>query len=118
MLAGFEAYDAELHSAVMKNRIIFDDLQGCNDRDIQKILREIDTADLAKALKGASPQLREKIFRNMSSRAASLLREDMEYIGPVRLEDVEDAQGRMVRVATRLKDAGEIIIARPGDRFL
>lgn len=118
MLAGFEAYDAGLHSAVMKNRIVFDDLARCTDLDIQKILRGVDTQDLAKALKGTGPELREKIFRNMSSRAASLLREDMEYMGPVRLEDVEDAQGKMVRVATRLKDAGEIIIVRPGDRFL
>ncbi len=118
MLAGFEAYDAELHSEILRNRIVFDDLAGCGDRDIQKILREVDTQDLAKALKGTGPELREKIFRNMSSRAVSLLREDMEHMGPVRVEDVEDAQGRMVRVARLLREAGEILIARPGDRFL
>ncbi len=118
MLAGFEAHDAELYASIMKSWIIFDDLAGCSDRDIQKILREVDTADLTKALKGASPQMSEKIFRNMSNRAAFLLREDMEYMGPVRVEDVEDSQNRIVRIARMLQEAGDIIIARPGERLI
>jgi len=85
-----------------------------NDKGIQMVLKEIENEDLALALKTASPELRDKIFKNMSERAADLIREDMEYMGPVRVSDVEAAQQKIVDVVRRLEDAGELIISGRG----
>lgn len=90
-----------------------------NDKGIQMVLKEIENEDLALALKTASPELRDKIFKNMSERAAELIKEDMEYMGPVRVSDVESAQQRIVDTVRRLEDAGELIISgRGGEKEL
>jgi len=93
---------------------IFEDIMLVNDKGIQMVLKEIENEDLALALKTASPELRDKIFKNMSERAADLIREDMEYMGPVRVSDVEAAQQKIVDVVRRLEDAGELIISGRG----
>ena len=93
---------------------IFEDIMLVNDKGIQMVLKEIENEDLALALKTASPELRDKIFKNMSERAAELIKEDMEYMGPVRVSDVESAQQKIVDIVRRLEDAGEIIIAGRG----
>jgi flagellar motor switch protein FliG len=80
------------------------------------VLKEVDNEELCLALKTASEDLKEKIFTNMSARAATLIKEDMEYMGPVRLSDVEGAQQRIVDVVRRLEEAGEIIISGRGDK--
>jgi len=82
---------------------------------VQLVLRQVDTKDLALALKGASQEVQEKIFRNMSQRAAQMLKEDMEYMGPVRARLVNEAQQKIVNVIRRLEEAGEIVIARGGE---
>ena len=86
-----------------------------DDRSIQKVLREVDGQELAKALKSVDAEVQDKIYRNMSKRAASMLKEDMEYMGPVRLKDVEEAQQKIVSIIRHLEDAGEIVIARNGE---
>ena len=90
----------------------FEDLSMLDDRAIQKILRETDTMELSKALKGTSTEVQDKIFRNMSKRAATMLKEDMEFMGPVRLSDVEAARARIVQTVFRLEEEGDIAIAR------
>lgn len=118
LLSGFEEYAPGIYIMIKKKWLVFADLAMCDDRSIQKILREVDTVDLCKALKAASPALQDRIFANMSNRAAMLVREDMEFIGPVRIEDVEDAQARILNIARKLEEAGDIIITRPGDRLV
>lgn len=90
----------------------FEDLTMLDDRAIQKILRETDTMELSKALKGTSTEVQDKIFRNMSKRATSMLKEDMEFMGPVRECDVKAAQSNIVKIVFRLEEKGEIFIAR------
>lgn len=94
---------------------VFEDLLTLDDRSIQQVLREVDSADLALALKGASEQVRDAIFRNLSKKAAETLREDIEFLGPVRLRHVEEAQRKIVEVIKRLEESGEIVLARPGE---
>ncbi len=95
---------------------VFEDILKVNDKGIQAVLKEVDNEELCLALKTASEDLRDKILTNMSLRAAELIKEDMEYMGPVRLSDVEAAQQRIVDVVRRLEEAGEIIIAGRGDK--
>jgi flagellar motor switch protein FliG len=114
ILESLEADDPDLVEDIRRLMFVFEDIGLVNDRGIQAVLKEIDNDELALALKTASPELREKIFKNMSERAATLIREDMEYMGPVRISDVEAAQQRIVDVVRRLEDAGEIIIAGRG----
>lgn len=90
----------------------FEDLTMLDDRAIQKILRETDTMELSKALKGTTTEVQDKIFRNMSKRATSMLKEDMEFMGPVRECDVKAAQSNIVKIVFRLEEKGEIFIAR------
>ncbi|MDR5704208.1 MAG: FliG C-terminal domain-containing protein, partial [Armatimonadota bacterium] len=80
--------------------------------------RAVDSKDLALAMKGASPELRQKLFSNMSQRAAEMLKEDMEFMGPVRVRDVEEAQQRIVNVVRKLEESGDIVIARGGQEEL
>ena len=93
----------------------FDIISKLDDRAIQKIMRETDSLYLALALKSESEAVQEKIFRNMSKRAASMLKEDMEYMGPVRKIDVEKAQEKIIAIMRHLESTGEIIIASEGD---
>ncbi len=119
ILEGIEAEDPELVEQIRRLMFVFEDILMVNDKGIQAVLKEVDNDELCLALKTASEELKAKIFTNMSSRAADLIKEDMEYMGPVRLSDVEAAQQRIVDIVRRLEDAGEIIIAgRGGDSAL
>ncbi|MEC9374339.1 MAG: flagellar motor switch protein FliG, partial [Planctomycetota bacterium] len=104
-----EADDPDLVEQIRRLMFVFEDILLVNDKGIQAVLKEIDNDELALALKTASTDLQQKIFSNMSERAAQLIKEEMEYMGPVRVSDVEGAQQRIVDVVRRLEDAGEII---------
>lgn len=109
-----EVDDPELAEEIKKRMFVFEDIVQLDDRAVQQVLREIDTGDLALALKGASEEVTVKFQRNMSQRAAEMLKEDIEYMGPVRLRDVEDAQQRIVNTIRKLEELGEIVISRGG----
>jgi flagellar motor switch protein FliG len=116
ILETLETEDPELVEQIRRLMFVFEDILLVNDKGIQTLLKEIDGDELALALKTASPEMKEKIFSNMSERAAQLIKEDMEYMGPVRLSDVEAAQQRIVDVVRRLEEAGELIVTgRGGD---
>ncbi len=118
IIEALEEEDPELAEEIKKRMFVFEDIVLLDDRSIQKVLREVDTQDLAKALKGVDAEVQEKIFRNMSKRAASLLREDMDFMGPIRLRDVEESQQKIVNIIRKLEDAGDIIVARAGEEEL
>ena len=108
-------YDAELAQKIIDEMFVFDDLAEVDDRAIQLILREIQSESLIVALKGASEELREKIFKNMSQRAADMLREDLEAKGPVRVSEVEAEQKEILKVVRRLSDEGQIALGGKGE---
>ncbi|MBL4932927.1 MULTISPECIES: flagellar motor switch protein FliG [Clostridium] len=110
-----EREDAELADKIKSSMFVFEDIITLDDVSIQRILREVEGKDLALALKGCSEDVANAIFRNQSKRAAASLKEDMEFLGPVRLMDVEKAQQKIVSVIRRLDEAGEIIISRGGE---
>ncbi len=114
ILEGLETEDPELVEEIRRLMFVFEDIKMVDDKGIQAVLREIDNSELALALKTASPELQAKIFNNMSERASALIKEDMEFMGPVRVSDVEGAQQRIVDVVRRLEESGEIIIAGRG----
>lgn len=114
ILEQLETENPELVEEIRRLMFVFEDINLVDDKGIQTVLKEVDNDELALALKTASDELKDKIFRNMSERAAQLINEDMEYMGPVRLSDVEAAQQKIVDVVRRLDDAGEIIIAGRG----
>lgn len=107
--------DGELAQKVMDNMFTFEDLEKVDDKGIQSLLKEVQSESLVLALKGASPSLREKVFRNMSTRAAETLREDLESRGPVRLSEVEAEQKEMLKIVRRLVDEGQIVLMGGGD---
>jgi flagellar motor switch protein FliG len=107
--------DNDLAQKILDNMFTFDDLDRLDDKGIQSLLKEIQTESLVIALKGAKPELREKILKNMSTRAAETLREDLEARGPVRLSEVEAEQKEMLKVVRRLSDEGVIMIGGGGD---
>jgi flagellar motor switch protein FliG len=115
VLEALDAEDPMLAEEIRRRMFVFEDLVKLDDVSIQRVLREVQGKDLALALKAASEDVRDRIFRNLSSRAAQMLKEELEYMGPVRLRDVEEAQQRVVRMVRRLEDAGEIVIARGGE---
>lgn len=111
--------DPDLVAQIRRLMFVFEDVLLVNDKGIQSVLKEIETSDLVLALRTATDELKQKIFSNMSDRAAQMIREEMEYMGPVRLSDVEMAQQRIVDVVRRLEDSGEIIISgRGGEKEL
>jgi flagellar motor switch protein FliG len=114
ILDALEIQDPELAEEIKKRMFVFEDIVNVDNRSIQRIIRDIENADLQLALKVASEEVREAIFKNMSKRMSETFREEMEYMGPVRLRDVEEAQTRIVATIRRLEEAGEIIIARGG----
>ena len=119
ILEALEAEDPDLVEQIRRLMFVFEDILLVNDKGIQAVLKEIENEDLALALRTASPELRDKIYRNMSDRAGQMIKEDMEYMGPVRVADVETAQQKIVDVVRRLEDAGEIIISgRGGEKEL
>ena len=115
ILDRLEEKDPELVEEIRRRMFVFEDIILLSDRAVQVVLRQVDTHDIALALKTASEDVEEKIYRNMSKRAAQMLKEDIEFMGPVRLREVEDAQQRIVNVIRQLEDSGEIIIARGGE---
>ena len=115
ILDSLEEEEPELAEEIRKRMFVFEDIILLDDRSIQKVLREVDSKDLAMALKTASEEVSARIFKNMSKRAAEMLKEDIEYMGPVRLRDIEETQQKIVAIIRRLEDMGEIIIARGGE---
>ena len=115
IIESLEEDDAELAEEIKKRMFVFEDIVLLDDRAIQRVLREVDSQELSKALKSVDVEVQDKVFKNMSKRAASMLKEDMEFMGPVRLKDVEDAQQKIVASIRRLEDSGEIVIARSGE---
>jgi flagellar motor switch protein FliG len=109
-----EIEDADLAEDIRKRMFVFEDILQLDNRAIQRFLREVDNSLLALALKGATEEVQNVIYNNMSKRLAEMIREDIEYMGPVRLKDVEEAQQKIVNVIRKLEDAGEIIISRGG----
>ena len=107
--------DNDLAQKIMDNMFTFDDLEKIDDKGIQALLKEIQSESLVIALKGAKPEMREKIFRNMSTRAAETLREDLEARGPVRVSDVESEQKEMLKVVRRLSEEGQIVLSAGAD---
>jgi len=114
ILEALEGQDPDLVEQIRRLMFVFEDILLVNDKGIQAVLKEIENEELALALKTASEELREKIFKNMSERASQLIKEDMEFMGPVRVSDVEAAQQKIVDVVRRLEDAGEVIISGRG----
>ena len=107
--------DNDLAQKIMDNMFTFDDLEKLDDKGIQALMKEVQSESLVIALKGATPTLREKIFKNMSTRAAETLREDLESRGPVRLSEVESEQKEMLKIVRRLAVEGQIMLAGGGD---
>jgi flagellar motor switch protein FliG len=112
LLEALEETDAELVEEIRKRMFVFEDIVKLSNQAIQRVLKEIDNRDLAVALKGSSEEVAEVIYRNISSRLQEMIKEDIQYMGPVRVRDVEEAQQKIVNVIWQLDDAGEIIVSR------
>ena len=109
-----EIEEPELADEIRRKMFVFEDILTLDNRAIQTVLREVDNNELAIALKNANEEVQDVIFSNLSSRLAAMIKEDMEYMGPVRLKDVEDAQQKIVNIIRKLEDAGDIVISRGG----
>ena len=107
--------DNDLAQKIMDNMFTFDDVEKIDDKGIQALMKEVQSESLVIALKGATPALRDKIFKNMSSRAAETLKEDLDSRGPVRLSEVEAEQKELLKIVRRLVDEGQIVLAGGGD---
>ncbi len=114
ILGNLERENPELATEIKNLMFVFEDIMLLDERSVQRLMKEVDGKELGLALKGAPEDVQEKFFRNMSSRAAEMIRDDMEYMGPVRLKDVEECQQRIVDIVRRLEDDGEIIITGRG----
>ncbi len=112
ILTSLEAYNPELVDEIRKRMFVFEDIAKLENRYIQRVLKDVENDDLTKALKGASQDVANIIFANMSKRLQQMIQEDMEYMGPVRVRDVEEAQQKIVNVVRRLEEAGEIVSGR------
>ncbi len=109
-----EIEEPELADEIRKKMFVFEDVLLLDDRAIQRVLRDVDNNDLAISLKSANEQVQNAIFNNLSKRLAVMIKEDMEFMGPVRMKDVEEAQQKIVNIIRKLEDAGEIVISRGG----
>ena len=109
-----EVEEPELADEIRKKMFVFEDILSLDDRAIQRVLRDVDNSDLALALKGATEEVQNVILNNLSKRLAVMIKEDMEYMGPVRMKDVEEAQQKIVNIIRKLEDPAEIVIARGG----
>jgi flagellar motor switch protein FliG len=119
IMENLEVQNPELAEEIKRRMFVFEDIVLLDDRSLQLVLREIESKDLALALKAASNEVAGKIYKNMSKRAADMLREEIEYMGPVRIRDVEEAQQKIVNVIRRLEESGEIVVARgKGDEII
>ena len=110
-----EKLSSETFTELNKRIFMFEDIVLLDDRSIQKVLREVDQDELAKALKGANSEVCDKIYRNMSKRAATMLEEEIEYLGHIGIEKINEAKQRIVSVIRRLEEYGDIVIVRPGE---
>ncbi len=110
-----EKLSSETFTELNKRIFMFEDIVLLDDRSIQRVLREVDQVELAKALKGADSEVCDKIYRNMSKRAATMLKEEMEFLGPLSIKDVYEEREKIVSVIRRLEESGDIVIARPGE---
>ena len=118
VIASLREHDAELAQQIEDQMFVFENLNDLDDRGIQLLLREVQSESLIIALKGTSNELREKIFKNMSSRAAEMLRDDFESKGPVKLSDVEAEQREILKIVRRLADEGQIALGGKGEEGL
>lgn len=109
-----EIEEPELADEIRKKMFVFEDILSLDDRSIQRVLREVDNNDLAVALKSVNEEVQGVIFKNLSKRQADMIRDDMDFMGPVRLKEVEEAQQKIVNVIRKLEDSGEIVISRGG----
>lgn len=114
IMESLEIEEPELADEIRKKMFVFEDILLLDDRAIQRVLRDVDNADLGVALKAANEEVQNAIFKNLSKRLAAMIKEDMEFMGPVRMKDVEEAQQKIVSVIRKLEDAGEIVISRGG----
>ncbi|ADC48107.1 flagellar motor switch protein G [Alkalihalophilus pseudofirmus OF4] len=114
ILDALEIQDPELAEEIKKRMFVFEDIVTLDNRSIQRVIRDVENEDLQLSLKVASDEVKEVVFSNMSQRMAEAFKDEMEFMGPVRLRDVEEAQTRIVAVIRRLEEAGEIVIARGG----
>lgn len=114
ILENLEIEDPELADEIRRKMFVFEDILTLDDKTIQRVLREVDNNDIAIALKSANEEVQNAIFNNVSKRLMAMIKENMEFMGPVRLKDVEEAQQKIVSVIRRLEDSGEIVIARGG----
>ncbi len=114
ILDSLEIQDPELAEEIKKRMFVFEDIVTLDSRAIQRVIRDVENDDLMLSLKVASEEVKEVVYKNMSKRMVETFKEEMEFMGPVRLRDVEEAQSRIVAVIRRLEDAGEIVIARGG----
>ena len=114
-----EVDNPELTEEIKRLMFVFEDIVMLDDRSLQMVLREVDTKDLSLALKATPKEVAAKVFKNMSTRAADMLREEIEYMGPVKIRDVEEAQQKIVNVIRNLEDKGEIVVSRgKGDEMI
>lgn len=119
IIENLEIQDPELAEEIKRRMFVFEDIVLLDDRSLQLVLREIESKELALALKASSSEVGEKIYKNMSKRAADMLREEISYMGPVRIRDVEESQQKIVNVIRRLEESGEIVVARgKGDELI
>lgn len=114
ILETLEIEDPELADEIRRKMFVFEDILSLDDRAIQRVLRDVDNNDLAVALKNANEEVQNVIFNNLSKRLAAMIKEDMDFMGPVRLKDVEEAQQKIVNIVRKLEDTGEIVISRGG----
>ena len=114
IMESLEIEEPELADEIRKKMFEFEDILLLDDRAIQRVLRDVDNADLGVALKAANEEVQNVIFKNLSKRLAAMIKEDMEFMGPVRMKDVEEAQQKVVSVIRKLEDSGEIVISRGG----
>ena len=115
IVEGLEARDPELAEEIKSRMFMFEDIVMLENRDLQQVLRQVDAAELAPAMKGVSDEVRDKVTANMSERAAQTLVEDIDLLGPVLLRQVEEAQQKIILVIRRLEDAGDIVLRRGAD---
>ncbi len=114
IMESLEIEEPELAEEIRKKMFVFEDILLLDDRAIQRVLRDVDNSDLGVALKGANDEVQAAIFKNLSSRLAAMIKEDMEFMGPVRMKDVEEAQQKIVGIIRKLEDSAEIVISRGG----
>lgn len=114
IMESLEIEEPELADEIRKKMFVFEDILLLDDRAIQRVLRDVDNADLGVALKAANEEVQNVIFKNLSKRLAAMIKEDMEFMGPVRMKDVEEAQQKVVSVIRKLENSGEIVISRGG----